>query len=222
MDNPDELEDNPDHEWSFENFASGSPRTLDGQPASPEDTTELMNDAAELLEVRKQLKEKGVRLTKMISDDATQHQEKQKAISELLTAIIPVLLNQMTSIRPNADISLAVSRTTSLLKELSSQFERTEKHRLDAIINPHTEKFQEAFTMFFDDVIAAARDADIPTGQMEVFKGALADRLRGFEERVDALNGESMSAKTRRSLSISSDAKDVVKIARGEGSTRFN
>lgn len=209
-------------DWEFNDLASdgvdqdGVPFGQRNQTSAPTEgysAADMMNDAAELSAIRKDLKEQGIALAATLRDPNTRMSERQDAATKLLTAILPVLLNQMTSLRPNGDISLAVSRTTALLKELSNQFEKAEKHKQDMTINPHSEKFRQAFAMFFDDVMRSLKDSNIPDGQQETFKAALADRLRGYEERVDELNTETMSARTRRNMSIDPDAAALVDVS---------
>lgn len=200
-----EMEGNPEDLDNFRN-----PRRLPNATGAntPDPLSGTVDDVLARQQHRVELQSKSKELSGVIKDASKSYKDKQDAITALLVEIIPVLITEITAVTPNPDISLAISRTTSLLKELSSQFERTEKHRLDMTINPASPRFQEAFAMFVSDVFDSVADAQIPDNYKAAFTNAFSDRLRGFEARVENLN--TMSQLTRAKLPISPTAQDVV------------
>lgn len=182
-----------------DDFSNGQRRVTVGgeqQDASELAASEVLEDMAYRQNLRSELASSAVTLMQVAKDGSKSFAEKQNALTNMLVTIMPAILREITAQNPNPDRSLVISRTTSLLKEIGNIFASTEKTKTESTVNPHSPRFRDAIKIFFNEVQGSIGDAGVPKEMQEAFYNALSDRLRGWEERIEALNTLSETARS--------------------------
>jgi hypothetical protein len=178
---------------------NGRPGQSTGQQADPEQVIrQNMSDMEFGARFSETLEEVGNNAVRAIADETSSQDDKSKILLGVLANLLPASLREVGSATPNADRSLVVSRTTILVKTIADTLSSIEKTKQDATVNPHAPRFQEAIAMFLEDVTIAFGECAPSVMQRDQFFNSLADRLRGWEERVEALNGASAAARAKK------------------------
>lgn len=168
-------------------------------PVDPETTLQQIASNVEFgARFSETLEAIGNQAVAVISSDDESADAKQRILMRMLSSMLPAALREVGSAMPNADRSLVISRTTILAKEIGGIVQQMEKTKQEATINPNSPRFQEAIAIFLEDVSIAFNECAPSLTQKDTFFNALADRLRGWEERVEGLNGASAAARAKK------------------------
>ena len=172
--------------------------TRAGAPGGDTPVEQQMDNIRFGVEFSQRMENIGAEIVESIENTSNTPEEKQKSIVRALTSMIPAALREVGSIRPDADRSLVISRSTILLKQIGEMVGNIEKSKADATINPHAPRFREAFAMFLDEVMGALNEVGPTETQRDQFFRSLSDRLRGWEERVEGMNSMSVQVRAKK------------------------
>lgn len=158
----------------------------------------------------------------LLSNRGSSPESKTDKLIDALATMLPAALREAGSAAPNPDRSLVISRATILTKSIAEMIREQEKAKQEATINPHSPRFKQVQNMFLDDVVIAFSECGASDAQRELFFNALADRMRGFEERVEAMNTLSAAARAKRVNPHTMKMLEGKATPRGDTSNRVN